>query len=92
MRSRSYRRHHYQRIFDKWVRIGTMWGLAKDDGIPFSHGEGFHGWVARTAGNMPICSRPCCGNQRRHFGRLTRQEIRANDDESDQIKEIDYWV
>jgi len=24
------------------------------------------------------CSRECCGNPRRHFGKLTRQEIRAN--------------
>ena len=25
-----------------------------------------------------LCSQSCCGNPRRHFGELTRQEIRAD--------------
>jgi len=29
------------------------------------------------------CSKECCGNPRKHFGKLTRQEIRANEVELD---------
>jgi hypothetical protein len=85
MRDRAFRRHQKKKLLDKWTRIGERWGI-HNDGIPFSHDEGFHGWLVRTAENMPICSKPfCCGNPR-HLGHETWQEKRARADEQEQTR------
>lgn len=79
MRDRAYRRHHAQRVKDKWCKIGRRWGITDE-----TAGNGFWGWVVRTAENMPTCSSPwCCGNPRRR-GDKTLDEKRAEMNEREQ--------
>ncbi|MDY0143677.1 MAG: hypothetical protein RBR97_17465 [Bacteroidales bacterium] len=35
-----------------------------------------------------ICSGPCCGNPRKHFGEKTRQERKSDDDFKQYLEEI----
>lgn len=86
MRDRAYRRHQREKLLDKWAKIAKLWQI-DDEHVRYR--EGVHGWVVRTAGNMPICSKPwCCGNIRK-LGHLTKQEIQAIDSERDQIISYD---
>ena len=87
MRSRAFRRHQRERLYNKWLKLAKQWGIGFKRGLP---GSGIvdatdrHLWVKRMMENMPICSRPwCCGNIRR-MGKLTWQERRARIDEREQ--------
>lgn len=85
VRDRAYRRFQHQKKIEWGYKMARRWDI-KDENVRYP--EGTHGWVVRTAESMPTCSRPCCGNQRRHFGHITRQEIQANDAEREQRHEL----
>jgi hypothetical protein len=85
VRTRAHRRHYREKELHRWHVIGTQWGVT-DDNVRYR--EGLHGWVVRTAGNMPTCSNPmCCGNPRK-LGRKTWQEKRAEINEIEQREEL----
>lgn len=66
------RRHHTERIKQKVRKMLRRW-------LPV------HKVTDKQVGILTNtrcpCSRECCGNPRRHFGELTRQEIRANEEQ-----------
>lgn len=68
---RALRRHHYRRLQRK--RAG-YWG-------------GYASFPGRAQGQVVtspcMCSGPCCGNPRYHFGDLTLQERRQADREQE---------
>ena len=70
MRGRALKRHHARRNKKK-VRYYYMYWYDLDD-VPTPRQNGIN---ART---KHPCSGACCGNPRRHFGELTMQERRAN--------------
>jgi len=63
------RRYHTERIKQKVRKMLRFW-------LPEC--EVTDKQVGILANTRCPCSRECCGNPRRHFGKLTRQEIRAN--------------
>ena len=63
--NRALRRHHYQRLKRKRRHYYGGYGRHRDD---------VQGKLARTA---PSCSCWMCGNPRKYFGELTRQETLA---------------
>ena len=66
------RRHHMERIKQLARRIERrLW----------PNREITDRQVGIRANTRCMCSKECCGNPRRHFGTLTRQEIRANEEE-----------
>jgi len=67
------RRHHLKRIKRKMRKILRRW-------LP--EREVTDKQVGILANTRCPCSRECCGNPRKHFGELTRQEIRANQAEA----------
>jgi len=69
------RRHHMERIKQK-VRKMLRWRLPEREVIDKQVG-------ILTNTRCP-CSRECCGNPRRHFEELTRQEIRANEENEEE--------
>jgi hypothetical protein len=86
MRDRAYRRQQEQKLYNKWAKIADQWEI-DDEHVRYP--EGKHGWIRRTAGNMPTCSNPfCCGNPRK-LGYKTKQEIRAEDSEKNQLDTCD---
>lgn len=38
-----------------------------------------HDKLARAANHLAVCSGPCCGNPRRHFGQRSQAELAALD-------------
>ncbi len=79
---RAIRRHHYQRL-KKRQEYQHYWKyilLGMDNSMPFPETY----FCIRI--NTPVlCSGPCCGNPRRHFGELTIQEKKANETQLDQL-------
>jgi hypothetical protein len=75
-RTRSWRRHHRQRVKDRafhilrdqWYIPARVPPLIKEDEIKEI--------AAKMADNMKVCSSYCCGNPRKHFNELTVQERR----------------
>ena len=65
MRGIAIRRHHRDRIKTKTraIAVGYMWEGRDIDAYVQSHWQ-----------NRAKCSCPMCGNPRRHFGEVTRQE------------------
>lgn len=71
-RTRAWRRHQRERIKNKRIRQINSWWFGErvvDD-------PKFVGMMIDTP---HPCSGPCCGNPRKHFGLLTRQEIIAGE-------------
>lgn len=66
------RRHHVERIKQKVRKMLRFWPPERE----VTDKE--VGFLANT--RCP-CSKECCGNPRRYFGELTRQEIRTNEAE-----------
>jgi hypothetical protein len=85
MRDRGYYRHHKERIRDKWAKIGKRWGISDEN---TRYPEGAHGWVVRTAENMPTCSTCLCHINPRKLGHKTRQELKHELKEKEQRMEI----
>lgn len=76
MQSRSQRRHHQFRMRQRAIEISRFsWGRATEFAI-------------KNANNLAVCSRPCCGNPRRHFHRKTFPELRFEKDAKDAKDEI----
>jgi len=67
------RRHHLERIKRKVRKMLRRW-LPEQANDEITDKE-----VGVLANTRCPCSRECCGNPRRHFGKLTRQEIRAGE-------------
>ena len=82
----AYRRHHIERLKSRhrsmlraeWSRLGDE--LAND--------PAFIGGLVTT---HTRCSCPMCGNPRKWFGELTRQERLAEIDAYEQLAEIDAY-
>lgn len=79
MRTKSFRRHHKQRMKDKFFRkqrLHPYWGLTD----------------AKTAGQYSNCKANCscwmCGNPRKWLNELTREEEIANIDIKQQLEEM----
>jgi hypothetical protein len=75
MRSLAYRRYQMQRAKARTRRLLRRWWAGRCAVARESLDE----WVdAPMVGRMSTtrkrCSRWCCGNPRRHYGELTRQE------------------
>ena len=69
MRDRAYRRWQMERAKQRvlrWLRRWRRWMRDGDEPPP--------DFVGRTATTPKMCSCPGCGNERRHFGHVTRQE------------------
>lgn len=78
-RNRSFRRHHRARLRRRRLRYNTVaWAVEEGD---------------RRLGRALSCVKPCscemCGNPRRHFGRVTRQEEMAREEAT---AEIEWWL
>lgn len=73
MSKRAIRRHHQDRILDKTRNLLRI----QDWVVICDSVEEFDQIAYRRANNYVVCSCYGCGNPRRHFGYLTRQEIKA---------------
>ena len=74
------RRHHQERVYRKWCTILRRWNRSKIEPPDQTNADADQ--EARCLCNdMPVCSKRCCGNVRRHYGTKTRQEIRAEEAE-----------
>lgn len=86
MAKRAERRHHSQRVKAKAYKTyrKSFWWYSN------MSEEELNLFVCKTANNMAVCSRYCCGNPRRHYsgqGRFTKQEILSEVDMKEQILE-----
>lgn len=72
MRARDWRRAHKFRMRARAERILIIWGTP-------NHPYPAKKLARKMADNMQMCSRCCCGNPRRHFGKLTVQERKQKD-------------
>ena len=86
MRNKSFRRHQKRRIQKKAYKIGRLNECVY--GIVDWHNaeENRRKWV-ESADSLPRCSCTMCGNQRKHFGRITRQEMFAKIKEAEDLGE-----
>jgi len=72
VKKRALRRHHYRRrIADFRRRFRYNWGMEEKWITPDRLGF--------TVGSPQCCSGPCCGNPRKWWNELTRQEMRAEE-------------
>ena len=67
---RSIRRHHRQRIINKWIRRKKLLGDRLGWGTP-----------NRLVETHTPCSCSMCGNPRKWFNKPTRQEIKSDYEE-----------
>ena len=70
MKSRAYRRHQQDRAKGRAKRYLR-------DRLSFPPEELTDRRIGKHAANLTLCSCYACGNQRKHFGEVTRQELRA---------------
>jgi hypothetical protein len=68
MRNRSWRRAQRERAIARAERRASALGW-------WGHAEDRTGWIRRSAVTPHPCSNFCCGNPRKWFGDLTRQEM-----------------
>lgn len=67
-RSLAFRRHHEKRAKAKAEVISRVFhGVTDPDAAR----------IGKVAHTPVMCSGPCCGNPRKHFGEMTMQERRA---------------
>ena len=71
-KKRSERRHHRERMENRARKVcRRFWSDAGPNDV------GPERFAVRLADNLAVCSGPCCGNPRKHFGSRTRQEKKA---------------
>lgn len=77
MRTRAERRHFAHKAKNRAKRILQRW-----------HWENApQRWIGLLSATPHLCSKPCCGNPRRHEGTPTLQEVRANNWKQDYYDE-----
>ncbi|WGR55647.1 hypothetical protein [Paracoccus versutus] len=68
MRGLAYRRHNEEKAKAKAAVISRVFhGVKEPDASR----------IGKVAHTRVVCSGPCCGNPRRHFGKMTMQERRS---------------
>ena len=95
---RSLRRHHFNRIKEKFRKIARKaWSLGEHfvrsgelprSPIPPKQEDPRAVGIAVST-HCANCSCPMCGNPRKHFNRITRQEKIAELNYKEQVDEID---
>jgi hypothetical protein len=89
-KSRAMRRHHSERMYQKskwvnsWVDKAHLWGMRPN---PWTEEErrAFH---RRHQNNLAICSCHGCGNVRKHWNVITRQEYVNNLSYNEFLEEV----
>ena len=98
MRDRSFRRHHLKRIKNKvkfitrqvWGRFSNIFVRSSSPLPPVTHGDEDPRIIGIGAStHCRACSCPGCGNPRKHFGNLTKQEKLSELSELEQMRELE---
>ena len=87
--ARSIRRHHKERIYNRAIEYMRQQYVTHNDEFTKDKLPDWLICQAHKATNTRTrCSCACCGNPRKHFGEVTRQEIIEQIRTDEQLKEI----